>query len=119
MVKKWESVTNKTSTCDGAQNKAINQCIKRNIFVQCPAAERNPSANCTKLFEFAKNCPGYPIYDNAHGRHLNGQIVEKSRVQGAKGAKGAQKVKDSKPKSSTTMKQGTTKKAAPIPAKTA
>lgn len=117
MVKRWESVTNKTSTCDGAQNKAINQCIKRNIFVQCPTAERNSSANCTKLFEFAKNCPGYPIYDNAHGRDLNGQIVEKS----VKGAQNVEKKKDRTTKSNVTTKkmQGTTQKPAAIPAKAA
>lgn len=113
-------MTNKTASCDGALNKAINQCIKRQLFVQCPTAERNPSANCTKLFAFATACPGYPIFDQFHGQNLNGQIVEKS-VKAAKpnGNDDKKDKKNTKSSPATTKKHATTQKAAPIPAKSA
>lgn len=62
LVEEFKNKTRKNVACDTAVSQAISFCIKRNLFISCPASLKNNTANCTKLFEFADACPAFGMF---------------------------------------------------------
>lgn len=57
----------KAPTCNGAVNGVVLHCIRREIFLQCPAEKKATTASCQALFTFAGSCKAYPWYNPGKG----------------------------------------------------
>lgn len=51
-------------TDDQTLNMVIGQCIRREMFFQCPGLSTTPE--CTALVNFGKKCPMFPFYQGCH-----------------------------------------------------
>lgn len=112
-------MTQKNFSCDAAIFKTIEQCIKRQLFLACPASFKNNSANCTKLFDFADKCPGFPFCGGHRGHgHGKGPGNKENNSSGAQ-QKGKDSKNGGKPESNNKQSGKATPKAAPTTIKSA
>ena len=59
----------------------IAQCIRRELFFQCPGMVTN--ASCKALVDYGKGCPMFPLLMGPPGKHGIGENAKDNHAKGA------------------------------------
>lgn len=58
-LKTWKMLSPDTAPkCDTGLNIVFNHCAIRNLFLNCPS--KNPDPTCDALIDFGKKCKAFP-----------------------------------------------------------